>query len=126
MKKTNTIYWIFTGLLIAGMLFSASFSLFMPAKANEAMMKFGYPAYLNGLLGAAKLLGVIALLVPGFPKIKEWAYAGFAFDLIGATYSQIAIGTPMPQVCFMVVWFIVLVMSYVYFHKKQNAISQEK
>jgi len=123
MKKTKTIYWIFTGLLIVGMLFSASFSLLMPAKANEAMIKFGYPAYINGLLGTAKLLGVIALLVPGFPRIKEWAYAGFAFDLIGATYSQIAIGAPTSEISFMVVWFAVLIMSYVYYHKKQNAIS---
>ena len=45
-------------------------------------------------LDVAKILGVIAILIPGYPRLKEWAYAGLAFDLIGATYAQIAKGYP--------------------------------
>jgi hypothetical protein len=123
MKKTKIIYWIFTALLAAGMLMSAIFSLIMPEQANVFMTKLGYPTYLGPMLDFAKLLGVVALLVPGFPRIKEWAYAGFAFDLIGATYSQFKTGTPIAEVSFMLVWFAVFIMSYVYYQKKLNAVS---
>ena len=82
------------------------------------MSQLGYPKYMNPFLGIAKLLGVIAILVPGFPKIREWAYAGLAFDLIGAMYSQIAVGTPASQWMFMFIWIILLIVSYVFYHKK--------
>ncbi len=89
------------------------------------MVQLGYPKYLNPFLGVAKLLGVVAILVPGFPKIKEWAYAGFAFDLLGATYSIIAIGTPASQWIFMVVFILLLVVSYVFYHKKLSGRVQQ-
>jgi hypothetical protein len=54
--------------------------------------KVGVPLYLIPFIGIAKVLGVIAILIPGFPKLKEWAYAGLFFDLIGATYSICASG----------------------------------
>jgi uncharacterized membrane protein YphA (DoxX/SURF4 family) len=55
----------------------------------EDLQRLGYPEYLLTILGIAKLLGVAALLYPGMPRLKEWAYAGFAFDLGGATISQL-------------------------------------
>jgi hypothetical protein len=65
--------------------------------SNDDIVQFrvqeGYPAYLLTLLGGWKLLGVIALVVPGFPRLKEWAYAGFFFDLTGAAVSGIASGS---------------------------------
>ena len=60
------------------------------------MEVLGYPPYLMTLLGILKLLGVVALLAPGFARLKEWAYAGFSFDLIGAAFSFAAAGDPTP------------------------------
>ncbi|MEO6148646.1 MAG: DoxX family protein, partial [Mucilaginibacter sp.] len=87
MKKINIIYWIFTGLLAALMLSSAIPNIISSEDTLKFFKILGYPAYLSPFLGIAKLLGVIAILIPGFSRIKEWAYAGLAFDLAGATYS---------------------------------------
>jgi hypothetical protein len=54
----------------------------------------GYPSYLLVFLGTAKMLGVAAVLVPGLPRIKEWAFAGLTFDVTGALYSHLSIGDP--------------------------------
>ena len=81
------------------------------------MKQLGYPESINTLLGIAKILGIIAVLVPGYPRVKEWAYAGFTFDLIGATYAQIAAGMMSPGLIFMLVFFIPLIVSYIYYHK---------
>ena len=122
MKKTNTIYWIFTGLLAIGMLLTAIPSLLNSPQAVAFFATLGYPAYLVAILDVAKILGVIAILVPGYPRIKEWAYAGLAFDLIGATYSQIAKGLPLGGLVFMAVFFIILFGSYIFYHKRIKAI----
>ncbi len=124
MKKTKIIYWIFTGLLAALMLSSCIPEILSTPDSIKFMVQLGYPKYLNPFLGVAKLLGVIGILVPGFPKIKEWAYARLAFDLIGATYSIIAIGTPASQWIFMLVFILLLVVSYVYYHKKLSGNTQ--
>ncbi len=60
----------------------------------ESMTALGYPTYFMSILGLAKLLGVAALLAPRLPLLKEWAYAGFAFNLIGAVGSHLFVGDP--------------------------------
>lgn len=94
MKRDKVIYWIATGLLSAGMLMSA----FMYLTKNPELMKSfhsaGYPDYFVLILGSAKLLGAIVLLAPVWSKLKEWAYAGFAFTFIGAMWTHIATSTP--------------------------------
>ena len=88
MKKINLIYWILTGLFCGLMLMSAIPDIMNTSDAVLIINKqLGYPAYFTPFIGAVKILGVIALLIPGFPRIKEWAYAGFAYDLVAATYS---------------------------------------
>ena len=62
-------------------------------------------------------MGVIAILIPGFPRIKEWAYAGLVFDLVGATYSQIAVGMDPGGLVFMAFSFVLAFGSYIYYHK---------
>src|ERR1700722_6071753 len=94
MKKTNTIYWIFTGLLCLGMLFASVPSLIFRAQAETFFATLSFPSYMITFLDVAKILGVIAILIRGYPRLKEWAYAGLAFDLIGATYAQIVKGFP--------------------------------
>ncbi len=82
------------------------------------MMKaIGYPYNVLKLLAVLKILGSIALLVPGFPRLKEWAYAGFTFDLIGAAYAFLAIGTPITGVWFMAMGLLFLFASYFSYHK---------
>jgi uncharacterized membrane protein YphA (DoxX/SURF4 family) len=122
MKKTKIIYWIFTALLGLSMLSTAIPEIINGPDAIKFMSALGFPPYINPFLGIAKILGVIAILVPRFPRIKEWAYAGFCFDLIGATYSQIAIGTPFNNWIFMLIFFIPLIGSYIYYHKKLKGV----
>ena len=90
MKKTNALYWVFTGLFSAIMVLSSIPDIIMSPDAVTFMHQLGYPDYFIPFIGVAKVLGVIAILIPGYPRIKEWAYAGLFFDLIGAVYSQVA------------------------------------
>lgn len=118
MKKTNTLYWIFTGLFGALMLFSAIPDAMCVPDAMTFMKTLGYPTYFTPFIGVAKILGVAALLIPLPPRIKEWAYAGLAFDLTGAIYSVIAAGLGNIQMAFMIVWIVPGIGSYIYYHKK--------
>jgi uncharacterized membrane protein len=94
MKRDKIIYWVSTGLIAAGMLLSA----FMYLTQNpELMANFNalhFPVYFVTILGVAKLLGAIALLVPLWSRVKEWAYAGFVFTFVGAIWTHLATGTP--------------------------------
>jgi hypothetical protein len=85
------------------------------------MKDMGYPTYIIPFLGVAKLLGVIAILIPGFQRIKEWAYAGLFFDLAGATYSGLALGGFQPQILIMILPFGFLFLSYYLWHKRMAA-----
>ena len=80
----------------------------------------GYPRYIIGFLGVMKILGVIAILIPGYPRIKEWAYAGLFFDLLGATYSTIAVAGFKPEHLGMAPFFLLWVLSYIYYHKRMS------
>jgi hypothetical protein len=122
MKKINIFYWIFNGLLCAFMLFSGISAMVNAAAVSELVVKhLGYPPYFMGLLNIAKILGVIAILVPGFPRLKEWAYAGFAFDLIYITYSSYSVHDPISGVAFMSVFMLFFALAYFFHIKKQNA-----
>jgi uncharacterized membrane protein YphA (DoxX/SURF4 family) len=120
MKKRNTLYWIITGLFGAFMLFSAVPDILLVPDAITFMTHLGYPRYFIPFIGIAKLLGVIAILIPRFPRLKEWAYAGFCFDLLGATYSQLANDGFQPMVIFMVLPVALLFLSYSLYHKQQK------
>ena len=118
MKKSNLIYWIVTSLFAAFMLLSAIPDLLMIADAVKILNHLGYPVYFAPFIGAAKILGCVAVLVPGFPRIREWAYAGLLFDLIGATYSQAATDGFKPVLCLMLLPIGLLFLSYFLWHKK--------
>lgn len=114
------IFWISTVLLILLMLFSA-YGAFFPTPEGQAVLKLiGYPYNVLKLLAVLKILGSITLVVPGFPRLKEWAYAGFTFDLIGAAYAFLAIGTPVTGVWFMALGLVFLFASYFSYHKLLN------
>ncbi len=123
MKKVNTLYWIFTSLFGGFMMFTAIPDIMVVPDAIEFVSnKLGYPQYIIVFLGVAKALGVIAILIPGYPRIKEWAYAGLCFDLIGATYSNICVDGLQPGIAFMLLPFSIGTLSYVYCHKRMNTI----
>jgi hypothetical protein len=120
MKKTNVLYWIFTGLFAAAMLFSSIGNVMV----NEASVQLitdilHFPKYMIPFFGVAKVIGVIGILVPGLPRwIKEWSYAGLFFDLTGAMYAFISVTGFQVQQLGMLMFFIPGILSYIYFHKK--------
>jgi len=79
--------------------------------------QLGFPEYFIPFLGTAKILGAIAILVPGFPRIKEWAYAGLFFDLSGATFAAISVGGLGGGTPFMFVFIAFCLASYFLYHK---------
>jgi uncharacterized membrane protein YphA (DoxX/SURF4 family) len=111
MARTVT-YWITTGLVAALSLFAAFSYLTAAPQAVEGFTHVGYPQQLRIMLGIAKLLGAIALIVPGFPKLKEWAYAGFTFAWIAAFVAHHAAGDG-PKAFMPLVLLILLAISYV-------------
>jgi hypothetical protein len=86
--------WLVTGLMAALLLLSAIPDILRMPEALTVFARLGYPPYLLLFLGTAKMLGVAAVLVPGVPRLKEWAFAGLAFDVTGAIYSHLSIGDP--------------------------------
>ena len=113
MHKRNITYWTATGLFCLLFTFAGTANLLRVDVQREAIESLGYPAYLMTILGTAKLLGVIALLAPRLPILKEWAYAGFAFDMLGASASHAFVGDPIPSVIIPLVVMAVGGLSYV-------------
>ena len=96
--KTRTIaYWITTGLLAFAFLAGGLFDMSGSPEVAASLAHLGYPAYFATLLGAWKVLGGLAIVVPGMPRLKEWAYAGMVFDLTGAVVSHVAVGDAVAQ-----------------------------
>jgi len=90
-------YWITTGLFCAVLGFSGFAHFTQQDMMVEGMTHLGYPLYVMRIIGLAKLLGVVAVLVPGNVLLKEWAYSGLAFNLIGATASHLFAGDPLVE-----------------------------
>jgi hypothetical protein len=91
-KTTLYLYFVTVGLFSLAMLGGGVMDLRQPPEVMEGMRHLGYPDYFASILGAWKILGVIALLWPGMSRLKEWTYAGFTFDLTGAAISHLASG----------------------------------
>ncbi len=91
-KRNKIIYWIATVWLCLGMVATGMVQLLQVKEEVAMMQHLGYPLYFLTLLGVWKLLGVIAVLVPKFALVKEWAYAGFFFSMSGAVFSHVASG----------------------------------
>jgi VIT1/CCC1 family predicted Fe2+/Mn2+ transporter len=97
-KRNKIIYWIATVWLALGMVSTAIVQLMKDPAEAAMIQKLGYPLYLMTILGIWKLLGVIVVLLPRFPLLKEWAYAGFFFAMSGAMISHLAIGEPLTKI----------------------------
>lgn len=119
-KTITILYWIFTILFALAML-----STCIP---NEEGYKFiteilGYPGYFVNYIAVMKVLGVIAILIPGFPRVKEWAYAGLFLDMVSAVYSFYATNTLTVETSGMLLFFGLGIASYVFYHKKQKTVT---
>jgi hypothetical protein len=90
-KSKHIAYWT-TTILIAFFIGSGGIAQMAFLRGNAATLLLGYPLYFFRILGFWKILGAIAILVPRFPRLKEWAYAGIFFDLTGAAASNAAVG----------------------------------
>ena len=117
MKKSNTLYWIITGVFGAFMLFTAIPDIMMIKDASDFIIALGYPAYFVPFIGYAKVLGVIAILWPGLDRIKEWAYAGFGIDFLSALISMLVVDGLNTFVLIPIVAIVLLVVSYISYHK---------
>lgn len=119
-KTINILYWVFTILFAALMIFSSYGSIIVNEDAKNLIHGYlGFPVYFIPFTGFAKLIGSIVILIPGLKTIKEWAYAGLFFDLGGAVYSSIAVSkTVDPMMGFMLVWIVPGILSYIFWHKK--------
>ena len=113
-KGKLIVYWIATALLGIGMLQSGIFAVLRNDQWVKIITDLGYPLYFLTILGAWKILGVIAIVIPKFKLLKEWAYAGFFFAMTGALVSHLAVGDyavkailgPVFQTLFIVVsWY---------------------
>ena len=114
-KRNKIIYWIFTGWLALGMLSTGAVQLFKGktgAGGVDSITHLGYPAYFLTLLGIWKILGVVTVLIPGFPLLKEWAYAGFFFVMSGAIFSHIASGNSVNEIFPALLLLILTVVSW--------------
>ncbi|RVU00902.1 DoxX family protein [Mucilaginibacter limnophilus] len=88
-RRKKVVYWIATLWLSLGMLSTGSVQLIKQKQEVAMMTHLGYPLYFLTLIGVWKILGVIAVLIPKFPILKEWAYAGFFFTMSGAIFSHL-------------------------------------
>ncbi|HTE28047.1 DoxX family protein [Flavitalea sp.] len=119
MKRSKLLYWIFT-ILFAGFMIWSGIPGIEPSKQSVDFLNgyLGYPIYFIQFISLAKVVGGITILIPGFAKAKEWAYAGLFFDLTGAIYSIIAVAKKVdPGVAFILLPILLGVLSYVFWKK---------
>ena len=97
-KRNKIIYWIATLWLSLGMLSTGIVQLLKTEKEVDLMTHLGYPVYFLTIIGCWKILGVVAVLIPKFPILKEWAYAGFFIAMSGAIISHLLAGSEASEI----------------------------
>lgn len=122
-RATKISYWIATIWLSLGMLSTGIVQLLQMEQDVKRMTALQYPVYLLTLLGIWKILGVIAVLIPKFPILKEWAYAGFFFAMSGAAFSHIVSGSPLSEIFPSILLLVLTVVSW-YFRPAERRITQ--
>jgi uncharacterized membrane protein YphA (DoxX/SURF4 family) len=115
-KASKIIYWIATIWLSLGMVSTGTVQL-LKLKGDgpgslDSVTQLGFPAYFVTILGITKILGVVALLIPKFPLLKEWAYASFFFMMSGAIYTHVAAGNSISEIFPSLLLLILTVISW--------------
>lgn len=121
-KTTNIIYWIVTGLFAVFMLMAGVVEAIQHESGKEIMTHLGYPFHVLTVLGIGKILGAIVLFLQDrrFYTLKEWAYAGFAFNFIGAFVARLAAGDELGLVISPLLFLAFMFVSYFFWKKKIN------
>lgn len=107
-----TAYWIST-ILAAGLLFIGGILFIMQGEHQiEEMKHLGYPVYILTFLGIGRILGSVAIVIPRFPRLKEWAYAGFVIDLIAASASHAYAKDSLAQIASPLLFLVLIIVSW--------------
>ena len=122
-KTTKTLYLILVVLFAIAMLLDGIGGITRQKEGQDVMVHLGYPMYVLTIFGVAKILGVIAILQPKFQTIKEWAYAGFTFNFIGALASRAFVGDEIGLLLPPIVMLIILFLVYYLWKKVESNVS---
>lgn len=123
MKKVKIIYWVATGIFSLMMAF-LSYNYLTSPDIKGAFVHLGFPDYFRIELAIAKILGVLALLLPFVPKgFKLFAYAGFTVNLISASVAHASSGDPVSAIITPLVFWAILIVSYIYYEKLQKEVT---
>ncbi len=121
MKTVKITYWI-TTIIVALMMTYSAFAYLTQEVMTQAFHHLGYPDYFRKELAIAKLIGVVCLLAPFTPRVKEWTYAGFTIIFISAFVAHTSSGDPAAAWMAPVIFLALLAVSYITYHKKQTAV----
>ena len=124
-KRNKIIYWIATLWLALGMVSTGAVQLLKGktgAGGADSIAHLGYPSYFLTILGVWKILGVVAVLVPRYPLVKEWAYAGFFFTMSGAALSHLAVGDSLSELFPSLLLLALTIVSW-YFRPAERKVS---
>ena len=119
-KTIKIIYWAVIILFSLFMLFSGVSELMQTEQAKEIMKHLGYPVYVNTIIGVAKILGALAILQWKFKTLKEWAYAGFTIDFIGASTSFYFAGDGILMILSPFIFLAVMFLTYFLWKKVEK------
>ncbi len=111
-KRNKIIYWVATIFLSIGMVAGGVQQMLQIGGYNEIVTRLGYPLYMLSILGIWKLLGVLAILLPGYRLLKEWAYAGFFFVMSGAAISHLVMKEPFVEVVPSIILLAAIIVSW--------------
>ena len=123
MKATKITYWITTAIISLMMLYSG-YMYFTPA-IKGAFVHLGFPDYFRIELALFKIVGAIALIAPLPARVKEWTYAGFAITFLSAFIAHMASGDGASHSISPLVFLVILIISYITYHKKENVLVQK-
>lgn len=122
-KTQKIIYWVSTLWLALGMTSTGIVQLMRLKDDVDRMAHLGYPVYLLTMLGIWKLLGVIAVLIPNYPLLKEWAYAGFFFTMSGAALSHIIVIDPFSEIAPSLLLLTLTIVSWYFRPESRKVVS---
>lgn len=124
-KRNKIIYWVATVWLALGLVSGGIFQLMKMEDAIKSFTHLGYPLYFLTILGIWKLLGALAILVPKFPLVKEWAYAGIFFTMTGAMISHIVMGDNFSEIFPSMLTLLLVIVSW-YFRPEDRKLQLQK
>lgn len=122
-KRNKIIYWVATLWLALGMLSTGIVQVIKMKEEVDMMAHLGYPAYFLTIIGVWKILGVIAILIPKSPLLKEWTYAGFFFAMSGAIFSHLACGDSAKEFFGPTLLLVLIVISWYFRPAERKVIS---